>query len=119
MSRLFSMWNAEVTVFPEVQDTDKDGNVRTRASKTGFPAKASIYPLNQSGTAARRAEQDNEGFETETVLRMRLVGEHRFLVLGAQSVIEWDGARWSVFGDVIKQDATPRTAHYLYTLRRS
>lgn len=117
--RLFDMYNAEVVVFPEVVTTDRDGNVKTTASTEGFPAKAMIHPLNQSGTAARRAEQDNEGFESEKVVRCRFTGEHRFLVLGAQSQIEWEGNRWSVFGDVIQYDSSPRTKHYHYTLRRA
>ena len=83
----------QVTVYPEELVIDSDGNKRTRPSTTGIPALARLQVANQSGTSARRAEQDNEGFESEKVYRMRFprsfTKEHG--ILGAQSQIEWRG----------------------------
>lgn len=98
---------------------DADGNVRTRASSDGIPLKVWVAPVGQSGTAARRAEQDNEGYETERVLRMRLLRKDSGLDIGAQSKILLDGEMWSVFGDVTHYRANRRTAHKDFTLRRS
>lgn len=119
MSLLDNHWNAEVELFPEELVYDRDGNPRTQASDTPIKIKVLLQPLNQSGTAARRAEQDNEGFETEKVMRMRPAGKHRFIVIGAQAKVRWNGEWWSLFGDRTQYFSSPRTAHYDYTLRRS
>lgn len=59
--------NEIVTVFPEVT-TDSDGNTVTQPSATGIETRAWISPIPQSGTSARRAEQDDGGgFFTEQV----------------------------------------------------
>lgn len=116
---LLDRGNTDAILYPEEVVTDRDGNTRTRASKTGIPIRIWIQPQGQSGTAARRAEQDNEGYETEKVLRMRLPRRFMHLDIGAQSKIEIDGQMWSVFGDVIRYIGSPRTAHHDYTLRRA
>ncbi|QGH78022.1 head-to-tail stopper [Mycobacterium phage LoneWolf] len=109
-----------VTVFPEVMVIDEDGNEFTRPSKTGIPAIARMQVANQSGTSARRAEQDNEGFTTEKVYRMRFprsfTKEHG--ILGAQSQIEWKGQRWALFGDATEYDSSPALARVDYTIKR-
>lgn len=105
-----------ITVFPEEVITDIDGNIRTQPSKCGYRARAVIQPQGQSGTASRRAEQDNEGFESEKVYTMRLPRGHP--ILGAQSQIEWMGARWAVFGDPFFYTNSRRTAHVRYTIKR-
>lgn len=110
----------DCVVFPEETYTDADGNIRSRASSTGFPAKARFQVQGQSGTSARRQEQDNEGFETEKVYRIRFsrgfTEEHG--ILGAQSQIEWNGQRWVIFGDANYYTMSPRTAHVDYTIKR-
>lgn len=107
-------------VYPEELTVDSDGNKRTRPSTTGIPAIARFQVANQSGTSARRAEQDNEGFETEKVYRMRFprsfTKEHG--ILGAQSEIEWRGQRWAVFGDATVYDSSPALARVDYTIKR-
>ncbi|QLF84583.1 head-to-tail stopper [Mycobacterium phage Gail] len=107
-------------VYPEVLVIDGDGNKRTKPSKTGIPAIARFQVANQSGTSARRAEQDNEGYETEKVYRMRFprsfTKEHG--VLGAQSEIEWKGKRWALFGDATEYDSSPSLARVDYTIKR-
>lgn len=107
----------DIIIYPEEVVEDSDGNTRTQPSKTGIPAKARLQVQGQSGTSSRRAEQDNEGFTTEKVYRMRLPRSFPF-VLGAQSQIEWRGERWAVFGDASFYNGSRRTAHLGYTIKR-
>lgn len=116
---LLDRWNTEVLVYLEEAVEDRDGNIRTRASDTPTPLKVWLAPVSQSGTSARRAEQDNEGYETEQVLRMRLLRKDMGLNIGAQSKVELDGEMWSVFGNRTKYRASNRTHHHDYTLRRA
>jgi hypothetical protein len=105
-----------ITIYPEEVVTDIDGNTRTQPSKTGYCCRATIQPQGQSGTASRRAEQDNEGFESERVYTMRL--PRHAPVVGAQAQIEWRGARWAVFGDPFFYTNSRRTRHMRYTIKR-
>jgi hypothetical protein len=108
----------DVLVFLEESVTDRDGNVRTRPSATGIPAKARLQVHGQSGTSARRAEVQDIGYQTEQVYTIRFPRSFPH-TLGAQSQIEWRGKRWSVFGDVSFYNGSRRTAHVEYTIRRS
>ncbi|WP_066901053.1 hypothetical protein [Mycolicibacterium houstonense] len=115
------------TVFPEETARDEDGNLITRPAAVGIstipgygPVVGRFQPASMSGTSARRAEQDNEGFESEQMYKLRfprkldeLLGE-----LGAQSEIEWRGKRWTIFGDPYRFNGSRRTAHIDYLLRR-
>lgn len=107
-------------VYPEVLVTDEDGNKRTRPSTVGIAAKARFQIQGQSGTSSRRQEQDNEGFESEKVYKIRFprkfTAEHG--ILGAQTQIEWNGAVWSLFGDAAFYGSSPRTRHLIYTIKR-
>ncbi|QFG04595.1 head-to-tail stopper [Mycobacterium phage Keziacharles14] len=109
-----------ITVYPEVMVIDEDGNEFTKPSTTGIPAQARLQVANQSGTSARRAEQDNEGFSTEKVYRMRFprsfTKEHG--ILGAQTQIEWKGVRWALFGDATEYDSSPALQRVDYTIKR-
>ncbi len=105
-----------ITVFPEEVIEDIDGNIRTQPSKCGFRIRARMQPQGQSGTSSRRAEQDNEGFETERVYTMRL--PRSAPLIGAQAEIEWRGVRWAVFGDPFFYNSSRRTAHVGYTIKR-
>lgn len=109
----------DVLLYPEVAVTDRDGNIRTRASDIPIPLNVSLQPQGQSGTAARRNEQDNEGYETEQVMRMRLRRQDEHIQIGAQSKVVVGDQTWSVFGDAIPYQGSPRTTHLVYTLRRS
>lgn len=106
----------DIIVYPEEVVTDIDGNVRTQASKTGYRARARLQPMAQSGTSSRRAEQDNEGFESEKLYSMRLPRGAR--LIGAQAEIVWRGERWAVFGDAFFFNGSPQTAHVTYTIKR-
>ena len=79
-----------VKVFLEEEYTDSDGNLMTRASLTGITTTATVQFAAASGTSARRAEQDNEGFETEATYNIRFPRSFPY-TLGAQSKIEWQG----------------------------
>lgn len=116
---LLDKGNADVLLYPEIAVKDRDGNTRTKASDTPIPLRVWLSPVGQSGTAARRAEQDNEGYETEKVLRMRLRRKDQNIEIGAQSKVEWKGGTYAVFGDVTEHLGSPRTRHFVYQLRRS
>ena len=109
-----------VTVFPEELVTDSDGNPHTQPSNSGIDTIARFQVLNQTGTSARRSEQDNEGFESEEVYSMRFTRKFSATqgMLGPQSEIEWNGRRWAVFGFGNHYHGSPRTAHQTYTIKR-
>jgi hypothetical protein len=110
----------DVLVYPEEMIVDSDGNKFTRPSKVPIKAIARLQVANQSGTSARRAEQDNEGFETEKVYRMRFPRSFTrdYGILGAQSQIVWRGQRWALFGDATVYESSPALARVDYTIKR-
>lgn len=118
MSRLDRPGRDTVTVYLEEEFTDPDGNLMTRASTTGITTSATVQISQASGTSARRAEQDNEGFETEETYKVRFPRSFPH-ILGAQSKIEWQGRLYSVFGDVQRYNGSDRTAHSWYAVRRT
>lgn len=107
----------DILVFLEKTMVDEDGNTRTYASREGIPAKVRLQVLGQSGTSARRAEQDNEGYEGEKVYSLRFPRSWPHL-LGAQAQVEWRGVRWAVFGDANYYTNSPNTTHLTYTIKR-
>lgn len=113
---MLDRFREDIIVFPEEVVEDIDGNMRTRPSTTGVATKARMQVLGQSGTSSRRQEQDNEGFETERVYKMRLPRD--FPILGTQSQIEWHGVRWAVFGTENRYNNSPKTSHITYTIKR-
>jgi hypothetical protein len=115
---LLDRGNEDIIVYPEILTRDSDGNFITKASDEGIPTKAMIQLRAQSGTSARRSEQDNEGYETESVYRMRLPRSFPG-PLGAQAMVEWRGERWSVIGDAQVFNGSARTRHLDYTIRRT
>lgn len=120
---LLDTWNEDVLVFPETTWDSPDGNPMTgvQPDAVGIPAKAMIQVQSASGTSARRAEQDNEGFESEEnyALRFPRFEEANLGELGPQSQIEWDGVRWSLMGFPRRYNGSRRTARSWYTIRRS
>lgn len=116
---LLDSWNTEVVLFPEEVVVDEDGNTRTQASKVGIPLRVTLQPWGQSGTSARKREQDLEGFMTEKVYRMRLRREDSHIVIGAQSKVLVGDKLFSVFGDATWYMGSPRTRHVDYALWRS
>lgn len=108
-----------VTVYPEEVYFDADQNQMTRASSTGIHAEARWQIQGQSGTSSRRAEQQEEGFETERVYTIRF--PRGFPILGAQSKVKRDatGEVFSLFGDAQYYNGSRRTSHVVYTVRRA
>lgn len=109
-----------VLVYREEMVLDADGNKRTRPSTVPIEAIARLQVANQSGTSARRAEQDNEGYESEKVYRMRFPRSftRQYGVLGAQTQIVWRGERWALFGDATEYDSSPALQRVDYTIKR-
>ncbi|WP_078344836.1 hypothetical protein [Mycobacteroides chelonae] len=120
MSQLDVM-NAEVVVHPQVDVVNRHQNTTTKASDTGIETPARIQVASSSGTSARRAEQDNEGFESEVFYRIRFPrsfdNEHG--ILGMQSQIYWEGKKYGIFGIPQRYMGSPRTAHIEYLMQRS
>jgi hypothetical protein len=108
----------DVVVYLEETTVDSDGNIMTRPSAVGIPARATIQVLAQSGTSSRRSEQDNEGFESEEVYRLRFTRSFTHVV-GAQSRIEWLGVSWSIVGEPRRYNGSSRTRHLDYIIRRT
>lgn len=108
-------------MYPEMVVTDDDGNELLTANPVGYPAKAEIQPARQSGTSARRAEQDNEGYETEETYRLRFTRQHdrTMPLLGQGAEVEWRGERWSVVGLPTLYFGSIRTQHVDYQIRRN
>jgi hypothetical protein len=108
-----------VTVYQEIETTDADGNTITKAGPTGVVmANATVQLLAQSGTSSRRAEQDNEGFESEQVYRLRPPRSWT-IEIGAQSKVEWRGVMWSILGKPRRYNGSDRTYHTDYIIRRN
>jgi hypothetical protein len=114
----------DVILYPAESFVDDLGNQMIRPSATGVPARAEIQAARQSGTSARRAEQDNEGYETEETYRMRFPRRipaevDAVLPLGPGSQVGWDGKLWSVVGYPTPYMGGRRTAHTDYQIRRT
>lgn len=116
---LLDKGNTDIILFPEEVVEDRDGNTRTQASSVGIPMSVWIQPQGQSGTAARRSEQDGEGYETEKTYRMRLRRIDQDIEIGAQAKVELNGQIWTVFGDEWVYKGSSRTKHRVILLRRS
>lgn len=109
-----------VVVFPEEVYTDPDGNVLRRPRTTGTTVtNVVVQLLSQSGTSQRRAEQDNEGQETEEMYRLRLPRSYTGPVLGAHGRVQWRGLSWAVIGKERRYNGSYRTAHIDYVIRRT
>lgn len=117
---LLDVGRETVTVFHEEVFTSPDGNTMRRASTTDVDVidNCAVQIGAQSGTSARRAEQDNEGFETEIVFRFRPPRSYT-RIIGAQAQVEWDGKRFSIVGDAHTFNGSDNTRHTDYSLRRT
>lgn len=104
-----------VTVYPEVQDEDSDGNKRTRPGSIGVVVRASVQPITSSENT------DGSAFNTTTRYRLRLAGGWPTGggVLGAQSAVEWRGKRYTIDGDAQLHTGSRRTAHAVYVMSRT
>lgn len=108
-----------VTIYHDEEWVSQDGNIMHRPSSTDVDVVSNcvVQIAAQSGTSARRAEQDEEGYDTEEVYRFRPpVTYTRIIGFGAQ--VEWQGKRWSIIGHEQRFNGSPRTAHIDYRIRR-
>lgn len=109
-----------VTVYHAEQFTSSDGNTMYRPSTTDIEIipNAVVQLASQSGTSARRAEQDDEGYFTEDVYRFRPPRSYTRQI-HSQSQAVWRGQRYSFIGNMRLYNGSDNTAHNDYTLRRS
>jgi hypothetical protein len=107
--------NEDVVVYLEEVTTDSDGNTITRPSQTGIPTKARVQPINM---ISAHTENQDGGFHTSSRYGLRFPRSWPH-VLGAQSQIEWNGKRWSIEGDPIRHNGSPRTRHVHYVIERA
>lgn len=116
---LLTRGNQTVVIYHSEAFTDEDGNLLYRPSSTDVETLSNciVQVAAQSGTSARRAEQDEEGYDTEQVYRFRPPQYYTRRIHFA-SQIEWDGVRWSIIGHAKLYRANSRTRHDDYTLRR-
>lgn len=105
-----------VLVFPEEMIIDSDGNKFTRPATTGAPFRAVVQPLG-AGSVAPRETTDGGGFSSVSRYRLRLINHPG--VLGARSQVEWNGQRYSIDGDAMVFNGSPRTRHVDYVMVRS
>ena len=104
--------NEVVTVYVETVGTDADGNTVVRPASVGVEARARIWPLSST--------EGQDGGGSRTVSRFGLRFPRSFSrVLGAQAQIGWDGKRYSVVGDPLVFNGSPRTRHLHYVIERS
>lgn len=112
-----------VRVYPEVIDTDEDGNqiLRPATEAEAYDTTAEVQLQRQSGTSARRSEQDDEGYFTEEIYRVRFSRQHdqEHGELGQGSELIWRGQRWSFVGYPGHYTGSRRTAHIDYEIRRT
>jgi hypothetical protein len=117
---LLDRGNELVTIYPEIQTIDRDGNTISKADFANpVTAWVRIQPAAQSGTSARRAEQDNEGFETEEVYRLRFARGQEFKPGQQAQLDRADGTRWSFIGFPLEYKGSARTARLEFTIRRT
>lgn len=116
---LLDVGRETVTIYHAEEFTSPDGNIMWRPSATDIDVVSNcvVQVESQSGTSARRREQDEEGYDTEQIYRLRLPRTYtREISFAAQ--VEWRGLRWSVNGWPKIYNGASRTAHMDYSLRR-
>jgi len=101
-----------VKVFQEVQaeEYDSDGNRVSRPAQIGTTYRAVVQPVSST-------ENMDGGYNTKTTYRLRLINYPG--VLGARSQIEWNGNRYSINGEALIYNGSPRTARAEYVMVRS
>lgn len=117
---LLDIGRETVTVYHDEVVTSPDGNIMHRASTTDVDviANCAVQVAAQSGTSARRAEQDEEGYNTEEVYRFRPPRSYTRRI-GFNAEAEWRGERWQIIGKPKEFNGSDNTYHTDYTLRRT
>jgi len=116
---LLDVGHETVTIDHAVAWEDEDGNKMWRPNGTDVETITNvvIQVEAQSGTSARRTEQDEEGYDTERIYRMRLPRSYT-RVINFASQVEWNGLRWAINGWPKLYRHSYRTGHMDYSLRR-
>jgi hypothetical protein len=117
---LLDVGRETVTVYHDEVFTSPDGNIMHRPSTTDVDVidNCAVQVAAQSGTSARRAEQDEEGYNTEEVYRFRPPRSYtRRIGFNAQAL--WRGKRWAIIGMPKEFNGSDNTFHTDYTLRRT
>lgn len=108
-----------VTLYNEETYTDADGNPSRRAGSTPVTINNCVVQLvAQSGTSARRTEDNNEAFDSEQVYRLRPPRSFT-TVIGMHAKVVWRGLEWCVLGKERRYNGSSRTAHIDYQIRRN
>lgn len=117
---LLDVGRETVIVHHQESWTSPDGNPMFRASDTDVETitNCAVQIAAQSGTSARRAEQDQEGYDTEDVYRFRPPRSYTRQI-GFEAKVEWRGLLWSVIGNSKHFNGSNNTYHNDYTLRRT
>jgi hypothetical protein len=106
-----------VQIYLSYPVSDPDGNTVYKLSDTPIETLAVIQLQSQSGTSARRAEQQSEGFESEEIYRLRLPRSFT-TTLDSHAVVVWRGQTWAVDGKPKLYNGSDRMAHVDYGLKR-
>lgn len=116
---LLEVGRETVTIYHQEAFTSPDGNKMYRPSTTDIDivANCAVQAAAQSGTSARRAEQDQEGYDTEEVYRFRPPRSYTRKI-GFQAQVQWRGVRWAIIGKPKEFNGSDNTYHTDYTLRR-
>lgn len=117
---LLDVGRETVIVHHAEQFISPDGNIMYRASNTDVDTITNcvVQVAAQSGTSARRAEQDLEGYDSEDVYRFRPPRSYT-REIQMQSRAEWRGQMWSLIGHDKRYNGSDNTNHNDYTLRRT
>jgi hypothetical protein len=108
-----------ITLYNEETYIDADGNPSRRAGSTPVTVTNCVVQLMaQSGTSARRTEDNNEAFDSEQVYRLRPPRSFT-TIIGMHAKVVWQGVEWAVFGKARRYNGSDRTAHVDYILRRN
>lgn len=119
---LLDKGNETLVIYPQASRLDADGNKINYADKNNpITVHGVVQLLAQSGTSARRSEQDEEGYDSEEMYRVRLTRADiaRVVDILPQAQILWDNKTWAVFGYHQYYNGSPRTAHVDFMLRRT
>lgn len=119
MSLLDRVGRETILAFPTMVVQDADGNDVLVAQPEGIECTAVIQPAVQSGTSARRAEQDDEGYATEENYRLRFSPMSTHIDLGIAGEVEWNNERWHVVGFPTFYNGSRKTNHVDYMIRRN
>jgi len=89
-----------ITVYPEVDSTDSDGNPVRVPATTGVPVRVWMQPASAAESAAA-------GQAVTTTYK----AFGRSFPAGPFARVEWDGRSWDVVGDPMRWDGIPDVAH--------